>query len=1081
MIVLHDSQNLEYRDPFGAAECGTQVQLRILAGDVFDECTLRLWDGKETLIPMKREGGFFSVCLDMPLEPSVLWYYFMLKGSEGLKYYVNCEDGLGGEGMLSDTPGMSYQITVYRERKTPEWFRNGMIYQIFPDRFRRGEDYKERTAFHEKRRTYLPRLIQTDWNDEPFYQKDEKGEILRWPFFGGTLKGIEEKLDYLKDLGVTVIYLNPVFEASSCHRYDTADYMRIDPVLGDDKSFSDLVSEAEKRGIGIILDGVFSHTGKDSIYFDYYGVFGGGAFSDEGSRFRDWFKKDDDGSFTYWWGVKDLPNLDKDNEDLRAFIYGDDDSVVRHWMRKGIKGLRLDVADELPDDFIEGIRRSMDEEDAESVLIGEVWEDASNKVSYGKLRKYFSGYELNSVMNYPAREAFIDFLLNRCDAVMLKRKLMSLKENYPRENLYSLMNLIGSHDRERILSILGGATEDATVLDGQAKAAAVSKLSIMFELQMMMPGVPSVYYGDEAGMQGLKDPYNRGTFPWDHMDKDVYAAFRSAAALRKEYDVLKTGDFLCHAPLKDVFIMERRGDNDRILLVINTGDTGDIDISSFIGAGSRAVELHSGRLLKEASLKVGHMCSAVVYIRDDVTVYDYGNKKGVLCHVTSLPGEYGCGSFGKESREFVDWMAENGFDIWQVLPLTSVGDGDSPYYSNSVFAGNEMLIDIDDLKERGYITERERRKALLKPVGNRIDFAGTRELREELYRKAYKRFRPDTDYEKFIRDNISWIYDHALYTALKRHFDGRPWQEWPGDARDRKDLEKYTAMLKEEIGYEYFLQYVYDMQLASLKRYANEKGVSLFGDIPIYVAPDSADVWAHRDVFLLDTDGNAPMVAGVPPDYYEGDGQLWGNPLYIWDSKECFPWWKERLKRAFMTLDFVRLDHFRGFEAYWMIPKGSRNGKTGKWKKGPGTRFFDEMLSEFGKLPIIAEDMGLITPAVDALRNIYGFLGMRVYQFSCDYMFNEEDRVSRVFYTGTHDNDTIEGWLSETGFDGDRKEERKHIMKRLLDSGAAWVIFPLQDILGLDSSSRMNVPGTVSGNWAYIFDEGYRKAAVKEQ
>lgn len=1074
MRIYHNSQDIEYRKPFGAAECGTHVQLRLrIEGEDKAECILRLWDGEEKLYPMEKDGEFYSAELTMPDDAGLLWYMFIVKTAEGEYFYCNNAESLGGEGRTLARPENSFQITVYKKRKTPEWFKEGIIYQIFPDSFARGADFEKRAAAHREKRTKLPHIIDMDWDDEPFYMKDEKGDITKWTFFGGTLLGIAEKLSYLKELGVSIIYLNPIFEAASSHRYDTADYMQLDIGLGDDESFGELIRRADELGMKIILDGVFSHVGRDSRYFDGYGSFGGnGAFNKPDSPYSDWFKKGEDGEYSYWWGVRDLPNADKESESYRSFIYKGEDSVVRHWLKKGIKGWRLDVADELPDSFIEGIRSAMDEEDEDSVLIGEVWEDASNKISYGGMRSYFSGDELNSTMNYPFRKAFTEYLTGKSDAKLLSRRMMSLAENYPPENFYSAMNLIGSHDRTRILSLLGAADEETPKLDCDKRSLAVKKLKLLFEAQMLFPGVPSIYYGDEAGLEGLNDPYNRAAFPWDKPDEEIYGALRFAADLRREYKLLRSGSFKCEAPEDNLYIQLREGESEAILFILNADEerSAEVDISKYIGNEDRLVELHTGKLFKERRFEIEALSSRIIYIKRNAQVFDWGKRSGVLCHITSLPGEFGCGSFGRESYEFIDYLAEKGYTLWQILPLNTVGKGDSPYYSPSVFAGNELLLDIEDIALRGYLTEAELSQAKKPANTDRIDFDSVRAVRTGLYKKAFARFKAvkgfeAAEYIDFVSKNTEWLSDYALFTALKKHFNGEAWQDWSPAARDRFGLEEYRKKLGDDIDYQLFLQYLFDLQLKKLRSYAKSKAVSIFGDLPIYVAEDSADVWANRLVFDLDSEGRKKDQAGVPPDYFAEDGQLWGNPLYAWEREECLSWWELRLKRAFDTLDFVRLDHFRGFEAYWAVPQAALTAKEGSWRKGPGIEFFKRMEKRFGKLPIIAEDLGLILPGVDALRNICGFLGMRVYQFSADYMFAEDGQDARVFYSGTHDNDTIVGWLTETGFCGDAKAECLAIIERLKNSDSRWAIFPLQDILCLGSEARMNIPGTVNGNW----------------
>ncbi|MBE6018409.1 MAG: glycoside hydrolase family 13 protein [Lachnospiraceae bacterium] len=621
MNIYHNSQNIHYRSPFGAAEVNSQVSLRLDISDIISPVSAYLiiyFNDLYDEILMKEdayEDGTlsFTAELKLPGSPGLLFYGFRVEDGDSAYFYGNNDDRLGGEGRMYEYDPVPYQITVYKPDHVPTWYKEGIVYQIFPDRFARSANWRD---LQEKAlNTYTEgyenckdpsrpgRAVQNKWNSTPIYPRGPQGGVSEWQFFGGSLDGITSKLDYLADLGVTVLYLNPIFRAASNHKYDTADYLKIDDAFGDEDSFSALCSEAEKRGIRIILDGVFSHTGADSKYFNLFGKEGvNGAFQGESSPYRSWYNFTGDG-YESWWGVRDLPNVDELNSSFSDLIYRGSDSVIRHWMRLGASGWRLDVADELPDEFIQGIRSAMREENPDSMLLGEVWEDASNKTSYGILRKYFLGDELQGVMNYPFRTAALEFMKGNISAGTFSALLMSLKENYPRENFYADLNLIGSHDRARVLNELSDTRGDlenrisdpscrltkeerhflrkGTSRPDAIKAAftipedkmilARARLKALSLLQFVMPGVPCIYYGDEAGMTGWEDPYNRGPFPWGNEDEDLREHYMALCRMRKEHPVLLNGDFIPVAYSEHVICIERFNDKEKFSLYVNRG------------------------------------------------------------------------------------------------------------------------------------------------------------------------------------------------------------------------------------------------------------------------------------------------------------------------------------------------------------------------------------------------------------------------------------------------------------------------------------------------------------------------------
>ena len=536
-MIYHDSHNPYYKSPFGAAETSSAVILRVTA-DYADKAYVRTWTDLfgEKIYEMQREDGDnFGISIIMPEKGTVLWYHFIIHYPSGSTcLYGAPYDRMGGRGSEYIESPYDYQITVYKKQESPEWFKEGIMYQIFPDRFAKGSDFEMRA----KESGYK---IEKDWYKKPEYIKDSLGDIKEWRFYGGTLKGIQEHIPYLKELGIDTIYVNPIFKAKSNHRYDTADYMHIDTLLGTDDDFKELCASLHENGMHLIFDGVFSHTGADSIYFK------------KGSPYNEWFDKNADGEQKYWWGVKDLPEVDETNPSFVRYICGKG-GVIDKWINAGADGIRLDVADELPDEFIKKVRESMKASKPESLLIGEVWEDASNKESHGEKRKYFMGEELDGVMNYPIRNILIDYAEGTIDSKIFNRRVINLIDNYPKENLYSSMNLLGSHDRVRILKVLGEDKE---------------ALKMLYKLMFALPGVPCIYYGDEAGLSGNADPENRAAYPWGREDTKLTEFFKELAKEYYEHPALISGDFEALFFDNDIVSFIRRNESERVLVLAN--------------------------------------------------------------------------------------------------------------------------------------------------------------------------------------------------------------------------------------------------------------------------------------------------------------------------------------------------------------------------------------------------------------------------------------------------------------------------------------------------------------------------------
>ncbi|MDP4125595.1 MAG: bifunctional glycogen debranching protein GlgX/4-alpha-glucanotransferase [Bacillota bacterium] len=1136
--AYHNSHDVFYREPFGAVMCGQKVFFRLetFSEVPVDTCFLRFWvNDQEVTIPLLNPSlpmpeAINDRCLfqgeyTVPKSPGLIWYYFRIQVGNQTYYYGNNPQKMGGVGQLLDQEPPSYQVTVYKPMVVPEWYKRGAMYQVFVDRFYQHQGnnlYPRKNA-----------LLHTNWSDSPVYIKDELGRVTDWDFFGGTLQGIIEKLPYFKGLGISILYLNPIFDAPSNHKYDTADYHRIDPMYGDDNILKQLIDTAKGYGISIILDGVFSHTGSDSIYFNKYGNYPGiGAYQSEDSPYSNWYSCTlNNLEYPCWWGVDSLPEVNEMDPSYRQFIYGSEDSVVKKWVYMGIAGWRLDVVDELPDQFIQELRHSLKSISPESVLIGEVWEDASNKVSYGKQREYFLGDELDATMNYPFRASFLRFILGLSDSSAVHREVMSLFENYPRENFYAAMNLIGSHDTERILTVLGEAPPEQSLtkteqrnfrLSPTARQLAVRRLKLLSLVQMTFPGVPCIYYGDEAGVEGYTDPYNRGTYPWGKEDLEIMSWYRHILRLRAEYEVLQTGDFKSLSLNQDVYGFIRTGDKEEIIILINRNseDTKTVNLSldSMLQPFSFMIDLINGEMFTPEMLNALSIealgSRALLCKRTLPDKLHLQRSCGVLLHISSLPSSWGQGDFGQEAYNFVDFLTDAGHSLWQVLPINPSGVGGCPYQSESVFAGNPMFISLDHLIGEGLLSLEETRAMYneVRSFGLRASLQSQafKELKHILLSKAYQRFLRQLDvishskstylssenFVDFQTKNKFWLNDYLLYRALKAHFKEVPWYDWEPEIALRKStvLAEYSKRLHDEMSIVLFLQYTFFYQWNKLKIYANGKGVQLIGDIPHFVAADSCDVWVNRGLFVLDEHGKPAKTVGVPPDYFSKTGQSWGNPIYDWNELEGtqYDWWKKRLQFGIVLFDYIRLDHFRGFEAYWEIDAGEETAEKGRWIKGPGKRFFESMLETLGKCPFIVEDLGVITTEVKILKQIFGFPGMKVLQFTPLEEISSDQETDFVYYTGTHDNNTLLGWYeknnlavdknlnnNEVDFKVQSKEACRKLIQKIYKSPAAWVIIQMQDILGLDEKARMNIPGTVHGNWQWQLESNVNMDEIK--
>ncbi len=573
-FLPYNSRELLYKKPFGAVEEGTEVSFCILLSDEL-ECEKAVLnyncDGQSDVVTVAmtprgyEQPPFKRYEAAVTFAEGLYWYNFGF--FSGDKYTpITLEKS--GKGHFGE--GGNWQLTVYEKGyETPQKYAGGIIYQIFPDRFFASET--------EKSNVPEDRFMQTNREQTPEYRQHNGPCSLGNDYYGGDLEGIRQKLPYLASLGTSIIYLNPIFEAHSNHRYNTADYMEIDPLLGTKQDFKRLCKEAKKYGIAIVLDGVFSHTGADSRYFDMYKRYGGlGAYNSEDSEYKGWFKfRNWPDDYSCWWGVESLPETEEENPDFTEFITGKN-GVLRYWMRLGASGWRLDVADELPDSFLDKVRSAIKAENPEGLIIGEVWEDATNKISYDTRRRYLRGRQLDSVMNYPLASAIIRFVTGG-DGDELCDEVMTLCENYPKKALNLLMNHVGTHDTPRILTALSGSADmgrnrawQATArLNAQRLERSKKLLYLTALLQYTLPGIPSLYYGDEAGVEGYGDPFCRSYYPWGKEDGYLKGFYRELGMFRRSSKAFADGDFIPVHTALGMFAFIRQSKTEQVLVCVN--------------------------------------------------------------------------------------------------------------------------------------------------------------------------------------------------------------------------------------------------------------------------------------------------------------------------------------------------------------------------------------------------------------------------------------------------------------------------------------------------------------------------------
>ena len=618
MNPIYDTWNIYYKSIFGAVRqyetCRFRIRLPKEITPDFEPVLVLFRTGfKERFLSMKlieETDEYRAYSTDYEARYSDVHYYYFSYTSGGIRHYikkVNLHEGAIDFGDL-------FQLTVYGYNYyTPDFLKGGVMYQIFPDRFcKSGKEHPD-----------VPddRIIRDDWGGTPYYKPDENGHVWNNDYFGGDFAGIQSKLDYIAKLGVTCIYLNPIFESHENHRYNTANYMKADPLLGTNEEFEELCKEAGKYGISIILDGVFSHTGADSLYFNKFGRYGDeGAYQSKESKYYEWYSFIDYPKvYEAWWGIDTLPNVQENNESYTEFICGDE-GVLRYWLDRGAAGYRLDVADELPDRFLDNLRKCVKKYSKDKIVIGEVWEDASNKESYGVKRRYLLGDQLDSVMNYPFRDAILRFVQGGYVTEFIY-SIMSILENYPKPTIDVLMNFVSTHDIERAINRLGGESCDGKSKDWMAERYLTDEeytkgknlLKSAMALQFFLPGVPSIYYGDEAGLQGYKDPFNRRCYPWGSEDKELIEYVSKLSKVRKAIPNMKDGRL--YFVFNDTSIID-----DRVIGFTRQGDK--IDYIIFVNRSGDTVKIDN---LSHHLSRFTNICQCLgEYVNDTLTVEPYG-------------------------------------------------------------------------------------------------------------------------------------------------------------------------------------------------------------------------------------------------------------------------------------------------------------------------------------------------------------------------------------------------------------------------------------------------------------------------
>ncbi len=971
----------------------------------------------------------------------------------------------------------------------------------------------------------------------------------------GTYAGLasEPFIAHVKSLGVTALELLPIFEFIDEDRLiakglknfwgynpvgffaPSRRYAKNPDAVCDE--FRSMVKKLHAAGIEVILDVVYNHTAETDET--------GPTLNFRGIDNSVYYKIRDDNPNLYvnFTGCGNTFNVSQQAA-LDLIL-----DSLRYWVcEMHVDGFRFDLASTLTREsaFLEKIKA--DPVLSGVKLIAEPWDVGPDGYRLGRFGAPFS--EWNDKFRDDMR-AF--WLAHSVGVGALAQRLCASSEifRYAGRAPQASLNFITAHDGFTLADLVsyagkhndanGEANRDGTDrnfsvncgFEGETGNEDILRRRKLLRRALLASlffsqGTPMLLGGDEIShtQEGNNNAYcqdNTTTWiDWDVSESDDERAFISKLAqIRHAYPQLRSRAWLTGGSIdgvRDIVWLNNKGREMRREDWNQGADT----LGALFGRSDAAERLlvyfYRGGHPEEITLPEGHwsqilrsdVCEASVSTVQEKTITlteptvlvftetlrGFPRESGVLLHVTSLPSVFGSGDFGREARNFVDWLKEAHQSLWQVLPLTVTGEGNSPYMGASVFAGNELFIDFEDLALKGYVVLSELKET---PHFNedRVDFPKVSSWRMKLLERAASRFfsqkaLPES-YQSFIEKEAAWLGDYALFRAIaseQEAFGRTKWQDWPEKLRDRdaEALEKARTRLATRVNFWRFAQWLFAEQLKALKDYAHERGVRILGDLPIFVSPNSADVWAHRELFLLDKAGNPEAVAGVPPDYFSPTGQLWGNPLYDWKAhKESgYAWWKARISRAATLYDVLRIDHFRGFESFWAVPASSETALEGHWEKGPGKELFDAIKESAPHLSFIAEDLGIITKEVNQLREALDLPGMRVLQFAFDGKSENPHLPGNVvenaaYYPGTHDNDTILGWYESldektkaTVFDflGRPESISEAALRAVFHSRARYAIALAQDVLGLGSEARMNRPGDATGSWAWKMKRG---------
>ncbi len=877
----------------------------------------------------------------------------------------------------------------------------------------------------------------------------------------GNFKGVEKDLDRIKRLGTDIIWLMPIHEIGKINQkgelgcpYSIYDYKSINHEYGTMAEFEELVEAIHQKGMKVIIDVVYNHTSHESVLYQEH---------------PEYFIKDDNGKpYCKAGDWSDVIDLDYNQAELRETLI----ETLVFWVNKGVDGFRCDVGSFVPVSFWKQAREACAKVNPDTIWLAESVEphflrEMRSKGFYCATDKEL--YEVFDILyDYDINQEYKDFVCGKVKAEHFVKAVQSQFLNYPEG--FIKLRFLENHDQPRIASLVNDPR----------------KLDLLTVMSFLIKGTTLVYAGQEARNEVTPSLFDKETVNWQTLDND-YANLICFLSEWVKKDIVAKGNFDISAEGNLVKISYSYG-NEELITWINFGSHDHL-LSS---VEEENVICRLGEVMVQNQHYIIKGNSAIILQyhnkhQEDHKVRERGS--GILLHISSLPGDYGIGDFGKGAYDFVDFLEASGQKNWQILPIGITGFGDSPYQSFSAFAGNPYFIDLNELIQMGFLDKKTVAKTDFGKNKDSVDYEKLYLNKMPLLKMAYEnaKVKLQRELDNFYEREKEWLDEFSLYMAIKAYHNNVQWTQWePGfENINASKVGEFRQSHHDEIQFWIFTQYFFFKQWYALKSVANSKGIKIIGDLPIYVAEDSADVWGNPKLFKLNQHFKPICVAGCPPDAFSATGQLWGNPIYDWDymKEQGYEWWIKRIRYSLELFDTVRIDHFRGFEAYWQIPYGDPTAEGGKWVKGPGKGLFDAIKNALGDVDIIAEDLGYLTQGVINLREYTGFPGMKVLQFAFDTR-EESDYLPHNFssnfvaYTGTHDNDTVIGWMNTVAkpdkefaieyLNLDRLEGYHWGFIRGVWSSTAYLaVAQMQDFLGLDSSARMNYPSTLGGNWLW--------------